>query len=265
MKRSTVPFAILIPLLFLAFLESVVAQEILLANKYAVGHVFRYRVTSQSSQEGRIYPGGRLEELTHRYYTLTVTAVNKEGTATVTFKQDSVNLWVDKKPESRPYVDELNGVPVTMWITNRGILLDVQSPSDMSKEAKSYLDLLLKDLGTEPPIPGEMTEVGVSWQNELPAYFVYTTGTLKGSNLVKSKFVRKQSYRGVDCAQIEYNGILMANGQKFGSVTGTTYHALQAGKTLRTTSETEKLLYLMVKGERSQIQAHETRIREALN
>jgi hypothetical protein len=265
MKRSISLFAILIPLLFLAFLERVVAQEVFLANKYAVGNVFRYRVISQSSYEGGIFPGGRLELLAHLYYTLTVTAVNKEGTATVTFKQDSVNAWEGKKPDSVGYANELNGVPVTMWMTNRGILLDIQSPPDLSKNAKEYLDALVKDLGTEPPIPGETIEVGVPWQNELPVYFNYAFGTVKGTNKVKSRFVRKESYKGVDCGRIEYDGLLMAGTQKFGSVKGTTYHALRAGKTLRTSSESEAQLYYSDKGGRSQLQVHASRIREALN
>ena len=265
MKRSTGLVAVLIPLLFPTFLESAAAQEIFLAHKFAAGNVHRFRVISQSSHEGGIIPGGRREELSHLYYTLTVTAVSKEGTATVTFKQDSVNTWVNKMPETRPGVNELNGVPVTLWLTNRGIVLDVQSPPDLNKEAKSYLDAVLRDLGSEPPIPGETIEVGVPWQNELPVYFVYPYGTVKGINMVKSRFLRKESYRGVDCGRIEYDGLLMTGTQKFGSVKGITYHALRAGKTLRTSSETEALIYFTVKGERSQVRVLGSRIREALN
>ena len=251
--------------LFLGSLHYAAAQEAALAFKYSEGSTLRFKVTSQTTHEGGLFPGGRLETLVHLYYRLAVTAVDKEGTATVAFIQDSVLYWENK--EAKPYVvaEPLDGVPVTMWFSNRGILLDAKFPEDLSKETAEYLDGLMKDFRTEPPLPGAVTEVGASWQNILEVYFIYPGTALKTDNPVKTTYARNERFRGTECARIEYSGNLVIDQGKVGFVRGTMHHALREGKKLRNSSETEATLYIQVQGGRSQMRIKNTQTREALN
>jgi len=245
--------------------HSLVAQEAALAWKFTEGKTLKFKVTSNSMHEGGLFTGGRLEERTQLYYSLAVGEVDREGTATVTYRQDSIAYWTSEQMAPPSYLDELTGVPVTMWFSNRGILLDAKFPADLSKEAANYLDGIVKDFGTEPPIPGVVSEVGAAWQSSLPVYFVYPFGTVQADNTVKVIYARNESYRGTNCARVEYSGNLVSLGQKVGSVKGTMHHALREGKKLLNSSETEALIYMEARGGRSQIRFRNTQTREALN
>jgi hypothetical protein len=241
------------------------AQESMLAMKYSVGQTLKYKLTSNTQHEGSMFPGGRLETLGHLYYTLNVTEVDNEGTATVTFTQDSIQYW--ENSEKVPYEagDALNGVPITMWFSNRSILVDAIFPENMSNETYAYLDGLVKDFASEPPLPGRPTGVGAEWKNDLAVYFIYAESSVKTSNDVKSKYVRKENFRGRETARIEYSGNLILEKQKVGFVSGTMHYSPRDGKVLRISSKTDATFYATVRGGRAQMRVSNTQTRETLN
>ena len=246
-------------------MQNMFAQESMLAFKFSPGQNLRYKVTSNGLLEGGMFPNGRVETLIHLYYTLNVTAVDNEGTATVTFTQDSLLYWEDSMKMPYTAGEQLNGVPVAMWFSNRGMIVDVNFPADLSKEAEQYLDGVLKDFGSEPPLPGSAKGVGAEWKNDLSVYFVYGDGMAKVNNPSKALYARKENIRGKECARIEYGGNLISVRQKVGSVSGTIHHSLRDGKILRVSSKTDATIYMPVRGARAQARISTTQTREALN
>ena len=251
--------------LFILFAQTVFGQESMLACKFTVGQHLRYKITQNSLLEGGMFPGGRREIITHTYYSLDVTSVDKEGTATVTFTQDSLVFWGNGELMIDEASSSLNGVLMTMWISNRGIILDVDYPKDMSDEASQYLDGLMKDFAAKPPLPGRAVGVGAEWKNDLSVYFIYAFGTAKATNSVTCTYARKENFRGKECARIEYGGNLLSNKQKAGYASGTILLSLREGRVLRVSSKTDVTMYMDVRGGRAQMRVSTTQMQEALN
>ncbi|MCI0707620.1 MAG: hypothetical protein L0Y80_09075 [Ignavibacteriae bacterium] len=248
-----------------AWAVSAFAQEAMLAYKYAAGQKLRYKVTSTTLREGSMFPGGRVEHVIHLYYTFSVTAVDKEGTATVTFIQDSISYSENSQVIPYDAAEQLNTKPITMWFSNLGMLVDANFPDDLSKEAAAYLDGLINDFNSEPPLPGRARGVGAEWKNDLLVYFILPEGSVRASNAANSQYVRKEQFRGRECARIEYAGKLLMGSQRIGLVSGTIHHSLNDGKILRVSSKTDATLYVTMSGGRAQMRISNTQTREALN
>lgn len=255
----------LLVVLLLLCTQFLFAQESMLAMKYSVGQSLKYKVASSTLHEGGVFPGGRLETVVHLYYTLNVTEVDNEGTATVTFTQDSIVYWENSERVPYAAAEPLNGVPITMWFSTRGILVDAVFPNDMSKETAAYLDGLIKDFGSEPPLPGGSRGVGAEWKNDLSVYFIYVGNTVKTSNSATTKYIRKENFRGKECARIEYKGNLMTDKQQVGQASGTIFHSIGQGKILQVSSKTEAKLYVEVRGGKAQVRFMNTQVRDLLN
>lgn len=260
MKLKPRVFLCISLLLCLSIIVSL-AQEKALKYRFTPGETLRYRITQNSVLES-ISDKTAFSMLI--YYTLTVKEVDKEGTATVAFKQDSVLYWENKKEKPYPSAEALNGIPATVQISNRGILLDWQYPPELQQETVSFLDGLFKLLATEPPLPGTTVEVGEVWKNDITFYF--PSFSTKAISSVNSKYVRQERFKGTPCARIEYSGILEgSSGGRGGTVRGTMYFALESGKKIRHTQEFEVLLYLSAPQGKVQMRYHGSTAVDALN
>lgn len=259
-------FFLCISLLLCLSINVSLAQEKALKYRFTPGEILKYRIITNSVLEGSVIDRGKVEVSMLLYYTLTVKEMNKEGTATVTFKQDSVLYSEDKKETPFPSAQAMKGIPVTVQISNRGILLDWQYPPELQQETVGMFDQLFKLLATEPPLPGTTVEVGEIWKNDITFYFSLLGSIVKSVSSVTSKYVRQERFKGTPCARIEYSGILEGSkGQRGGTVHGTTYVAHGNGKKLRSTQEVEASIYFKSPQGAVQVRVHSNQTVEALN
>lgn len=254
-------FFLCISLLLCLSISVSLAQEKALKYRFTPGQVLKHRITVNSVLEGG---SDKTESSMLQYYTLTVKEVNKGGTATVTFKQDSVLYWENKKEKPFPSAEALNGIPVTVQISNRGILLDWQYPPELQQETVKMLDQLFNLLAAEPPLPGTTLEVGEIWKNDITFYF--SSFSAKAISSVTSKYVRLEQFKGTPCARIEYSGIVTSSGgARGGTVRGSMYFAPDDGRKLRSTQEVEVLLYLSAPQGAVQMRVQSSTVIDALN
>jgi hypothetical protein len=244
------------------------AQERRLEYSFKEGQTMKYKRSYRSSEQAGFLPDGRRDTAFDYYYSVTIEAVGPDGTAQARLMVDSVTTRTERQWVTADGSDELRGLAVRTRMSSGGRMLEFRPPGEIGSSAYQLLEQLMNDIQNEGILPEMELEAGNKWRNELVLYIEVPDGEIKARSPVVSQYVRSETYRGVPCARIEYQGDVSSTGAqrgKVGTVTGMMLVSPEQGKKLREVTDIEATLLVNTPRGKVQLRVRQTYSLDLLN
>jgi hypothetical protein len=250
-------------ILYLLLVPNVVwTQERALSYRYIKGEETKYQRTIRLQAESAANPEGKDDEVFKQIYTLRVEDVLGDGSARMTLRLDSTALWDKGKPVDLPPADTLRNQSVQFSISSVGHLLELEAVDAADAMHEALLSDVLIGISNRPALSGIVQEVGSTWKEDKEIQITHARVSVKARAAVTSRYARNELYRGIECARIEYNGILTIGTSRVGTMKGTLWFARATGQLIREAVERDVAVYTMRQGERVQWRIKEEEVVE---